>query len=380
MAGTEAFLKQAFLRIFGPATALRIWRAPGRVNLIGEHTDYNLGFVLPMALDLACYTASAPRNDGRLRVYSENLGEAREWDLSELLRLSPSGHWSDYPLGVARELAALGYSIRPANLLIWSTVPTGAGLSSSAALEVSVALALLEGRSIEPLELVKLCRRAENQFVGAPCGIMDQYVAVFGRAGAALCIDCRNLEHRAVRLPPGIAIVAVNSMVKHELGQSAYPERVRECQAAAAALGVQSLREATLAGLEGRRHALPENQYRRALHVITENQRVRDFIAACESADLRAMGGLLVASHRSLQHDYQVSCEELDFLVETALSIPGVLGARMTGGGFGGCTVNLLEANAAESFSSAITEAYRRRFGLTPQIYPCVPSAGAGEL
>ena len=380
MAGTEAFLKQAFLRIFGPATALRIWRAPGRVNLIGEHTDYNLGFVLPMALDLACYTASAPRNDGRLRVYSENLGEARQWDLSELLRLSPSGHWSDYPLGVARELAALGYSIRPANLLIWSTVPTGAGLSSSAALEVSVALALLEGRSIEPLELVKLCRRAENQFVGAPCGIMDQYVAVFGRAGAALCIDCRNLEHRAVRLPPGIAIVAVNSMVKHELGQSAYPERVRECQAAAAALGVQSLREATLAGLEGRRHALPENQYRRALHVITENQRVRDFIAACESADLRAMGGLLVASHRSLQHDYQVSCEELDFLVETALSIPGVLGARMTGGGFGGCTVNLLEANAAESFSSAITEAYRRRFGLTPQIYPCVPSAGAGEL
>jgi len=380
VAGTEAFLKQAFLRIFGPATALRIWRAPGRVNLIGEHTDYNLGFVLPMALDLACYTASAPRNDGRLRVYSENLGEAREWDLSELLRLSPSGHWSDYPLGVARELAALGYSIRPANLLIWSTVPTGAGLSSSAALEVSVALALLEGRSIEPLELVKLCRRAENQFVGAPCGIMDQYVAVFGRAGAALCIDCRNLEHRAVRLPPGIAIVAVNSMVKHELGQSAYPERVRECQAAAAALGVQSLREATLAGLEGRRHALPENQYRRALHVITENQRVRDFIAACESADLRAMGGLLVASHRSLQHDYQVSCEELDFLVETALSIPGVLGARMTGGGFGGCTVNLLEANAAESFSSAITEAYRRRFGLTPQIYPCVPSAGAGEL
>ena len=380
MAGTEAFLKQAFLRIFGPATALRIWRAPGRVNLIGEHTDYNLGFVLPMALDLACYTASAPRNDGRLRVYSENLGEARQWDLSELLRLSPSGHWSDYPLGVARELAALGYSIRPANLLIWSTVPTGAGLSSSAALEVSVALALLEGRSIEPLELVKLCRRAENQFVGAPCGIMDQYVAVFGRAGAALCIDCRNLEHRAVRLPPGIAILAVNSMVKHELGQSAYPERVRECQAAAAALGVQSLREATLAGLEGRRHALPENQYRRALHVITENQRVRDFIAACESADLRAMGGLLVASHRSLQHDYQVSCEELDFLVETALSIPGVLGARMTGGGFGGCTVNLLEANAAESFSSAITEAYRRRFGLTPQIYPCVPSAGAGEL
>ncbi|MGC8792080.1 MAG: galactokinase, partial [Bryobacteraceae bacterium] len=233
MAGPAAFLKQSFLRVFGPAAGLRIWRAPGRVNLIGEHTDYNLGFVLPMALDLACYVAGAPRPDGRLRVYSENYQQAREWDVAGLAAARPSNHWSDYPLGVARELARAGYEVRPANLLVWSTVPPGSGLSSSAAIEVAVALALLEGREIDPLELVKLCRRAENEFVGAPCGIMDQYVAVFGRQGAAICIDCRSLEHRPVPLPAGVSIVAVNSMVKHELGQSAYPQRVRECKAAA---------------------------------------------------------------------------------------------------------------------------------------------------
>lgn len=380
MAGAAALLREAFLRVFGPAASLRVWRAPGRVNLIGEHTDYNQGFVLPMALELACYAAAAPRGDARLRVFSDNLGEAREWSLEDLPQARPSGHWSDYPLGVARELLRAGYPIRPSNLLISSTVPPGSGLSSSAALEVSVALALLEGRSIEPLELARLCRRAENEFVGAPCGIMDQYVALFGRAGAAIRIDCRSLEHQAVGLPEGIALLAVNTMVKHELGRSAYPERVAQCREAAACLGVASLREVAFERLEGARASLPEIPYRRARHVVSENRRVEEFVAACARADLKAMGGLLTASHASLRDDYQVSCEELDFLVETALSLPGVLGARMTGGGFGGCTVNLLRAGAAEGFRAAITEAYQARFGLRPDIYPCVPSAGAGEL
>ncbi len=380
MAGAAALLREAFLRVFGPAASLRIWRAPGRVNLIGEHTDYNQGLVLPMALELACYAAAAPRSDGRLRVFSDNLGEAREWALEDLPHLAPGRHWSDYPLGVARELLGAGYAIRPSNLLIASTVPPGSGLSSSAALEVSVALALLEGRSIEPLELVRLCRRAENEFVGAPCGIMDQYVAVFGRAGAALRIDCRSLEHQAVDLPEGIAVLAVNTMVKHELGRSAYPERVAQCREAAARLGAESLREVSLEQLEGERARLPEIPYRRARHVVSENRRVEDFIAACGRADLEAMGRRLTESHVSLRDDYEVSCEELDFLVETALSLPGVLGARMTGGGFGGCTVNLLRAEAAEGFRAAISRAYRARFGLTPEVYPCVPSAGAGEL
>ncbi len=380
MVGAPANLTEAFLRVFGPAAGMRIWRAPGRVNLIGEHTDYNLGFVLPMALELACYTAAAPRRDARLRVYSENFDDAREWSLDDLPSLSPSGDWSDYPLGVARELLAAGFPIRPMNLLISSTVPPGSGLSSSAALEVSVALALLDGRPMDRLELARLCRRAENDFVGAPCGIMDQYVAVFGRAGAAICIDCRTLAHEAVNLPDGVAIFAVNSMVKHELGQSAYPRRVEECRTAAAALGAESLRDVSLDELERARQVLDPVIYRRACHVVSENRRVHDFVAACASADFEAMGRLLVASHRSLRDDYEVSCEELDYLVDAALSLPGVLGARMTGGGFGGCTVNLLRAEAASAFPLAISEAYRQRFGLTPQVYPCVPSAGAGEL
>lgn len=380
MAGATGLLKDAFLRIFGPVESLRIWRAPGRVNLIGEHTDYNLGFVLPMALELACYTAAAPRSDARLRVYSENLGQSREWEIQELSALAPSGDWSDYPLGVARELAAAGYPIRPMNLLIWSTVPPGSGLSSSAALEVSVALALLDGRPIDRLELARLCRRAENEFVGAPCGIMDQYVAVFGRAGAAIRIDCRSLEHEAVALPEGIAIYAVNSMVKHELGQSAYPQRVAECRRAADALGVGSLREVGLKELEQQRHRLDDVAYRRARHVVGENARVAEFVQACRRGELETMGRLLLASHDSLRHDYEVSCEELDFLVGTAAALPGVLGARMTGGGFGGCTVNLLRAEAARDFPAAIAEAYQQRFGLRPEVYPCVASAGAGEL
>ncbi len=385
MVSQAPLLKEAFLRVFGGAATMRLYRAPGRVNLIGEHTDYNLGFVLPMALDLACFTAAAPRSDGRLRVFAENLGEAREWAVAQIPELKPAGDWSDYVIGVARELIAAGYAIEPRNLLIWSTVPVGSGLSSSAALEVSVALALLGGREIDGLALAKLCRRAENDFVGAPCGIMDQYVSVFGRENAAIRIDCRSLKHQTVALPPGIAIIAVNTMVKHELGQSAYRERVEECAAAVAAVRphapeVESLRDLTGTSLEQFKSAIPPVPFRRARHIITENERVEQFIAACARLDLKAMGELFVASHRSLQHDYEVSCEELDFLVDTALGLPGVYGARMTGGGFGGCTVTLLGQDAAAEFEKAISTAYRERFGITPQVYRCRPSAGAGEI
>jgi len=209
---------------------------------------------------------------------------------------------------------------------------------------------------------------------------MDQYVAVFGRRGAAICIDCRTLEHEAVMLPEGVALFAVNSMVKHELGRSAYPQRVKECRLAAAALGADSLRDVSPQELEHGREALDPVIYRRARHVVSENQRVHEFVAACARGDLETMGRLFAASHHSLRSDYEVSCEELDYLVEAASAMPGVLGARMTGGGFGGCTVNLLRAEAAERFPRAICEAYRQRFGLTPQVFACVPSAGAAEL
>jgi galactokinase len=383
--GTSRFLTQSFEAHFGPSSPLRAFRAPGRVNLIGEHTDYNLGFVMPMALDLACFVLTAPNADRCLRAYSKNLDQERSWPLEAVPSAQPARDWGDYVLGVARELHSAGYPIAPANLLIWSTVPVGSGLSSSAAIEVAVASALLAGRPIDPLELAKLCRRAENNFVGMPCGIMDQYIAVFGREGAAVKIDCRSLEHEIVQLPPEAEFIAINTMVKHELGSSAYRDRVAECAAAVEAIRrahpqVQSLRDVSSAMLAPLEAQLPPVPARRARHVVTENERVEQFVQASAARDLRRMGQLLLASHRSLQHDYEVSCEELDFLVDTAVSLPGVYGARMTGGGFGGCAVLMAQPDEAVRIQAALSHAYQQRFGIAPEIYPCRPSAGAGEV
>jgi galactokinase len=361
----------------------RTWRAPGRVNLIGEHTDYNLGFVLPVALHLECRVTTEPSSNGTLHLASEQEKETREWPPAEVPRLKAARHWSDYVVGVAQQLAQAGFTIPALNLKISSTVPVGAGLSSSAALEVSSALALLDGQSIDKLQLAKLCQRAENQFVGMPSGIMDQYVAVFGEEQAAIEIDCRSLEHRAVRLPDDVAFLAVNSMVKHELTGSAYRQRTEECAEAVRLLGerfpdVKSLRDARLEQLQ--QVSLPAVVARRARHVVSEDARVEQFMDAARQSDVQRMGKLFVESHRSLQHDYEVSCAELDFLVDTALTIEGVHGARMTGGGFGGCTVNMLRPDAVEPFGLRLTRAYEERFGVTPQIYPVRPSAGAGEV
>ncbi len=374
-----------FGEVFGNANGVRVFRAPGRVNLIGEHTDYNLGFVLPVALQLATSVEAAPSGDGKLRIYSEHQRELREWNVSELAGLSRARHWSDYPIGVARMLLAAGYPIEPMNLLIRSSVPEGSGLSSSAALEVSSALAFLRGREIEPLDLARLCQRAEVEFVGMPCGIMDQYVSVFGRENTAVEIDCRSLGHRYVELPEGIAFLAVNSMVKHALASSAYRQRVDECAAAVERIArrfprVTSLRDVTPEQLEQMRGDLPDPIGRRARHVVTEDARVERFVAASAERNVPRMGALLVESHRSLQFDYEVSSAELDFLVDSALAIDGVYGARMTGGGFGGCTVNLLRPEAVEAFRERIAEAYERKFGVTPAFYACRPSRGAGEV
>ncbi len=247
------------------------------------------------------------------------------------------------------------------------------------------ALALLRGREIDPLDLARLCQRAEVDFVKMPCGIMDQYVSVFGRDHAAVEIDCRSLEHRYVPLPDGITFLAVNTMVKHALGASAYRERVQECAAAAAEIrqrfpAVETLRDVTVQQLEFVEPVLPLVVARRARHVVHENSRVDRFVEAAERSQLRLMGRLLVESHRSLQHDYEVSCAELDFLVDTALEIDGVYGSRMTGGGFGGCTVTMLDSDAVARFREEIARAYEKRFQIMPQIYECRPSAGAGEV
>jgi galactokinase len=308
--------------------------------------------------------ASAPNRDNILRVYSRHDDEWREFPIGAIPTLAPARLWTDYVIGVARQLnLTRGYDV-----MLSSEVPLGSGLSSSAAVEVATALALGWAGPLPSLDLAQLCRRAENDYVGLPSGIMDQYASIFGREHSAILLDCRSLDSELVPLPAA-AIVAVNTMVKHELAASAYRSRVAECAAAAEALGVATLRDATDPG-----------QFPRARHIITENHRVLDFAAASRAGDLAGMGRLLVASHRSLQRDYEVSCPELDFLVDTALEIPGVYGARMTGGGFGGCTVNLLEAAALEGFEATVRTSYQAKFGITPEFYRVHPAPGAGRI
>jgi galactokinase len=244
---------------------------------------------------------------------------------------------------------------------------------------------MLAGQPADRLRIAQLCQSAEREFVGVPSGIMDQYVAVFGQDNAALEIDCRSLTHQAISLPSNVEIFAVNTMVKHDLAQSAYKQRTEECIAAVVAIEalypqVRSLRDVDGAMLAEVFDRLPATPACRARHIVTENERVRQFVAACQTGDLRKMGELFFASHRSLRFDYEVSCEELDFLVESAQAIDGVYGARMTGGGFGGCTVNLVDPAAEETFQIEIVKRYRERFSITPQVYRCRPSAGASEV
>lgn len=377
MAGAAAILNK-FHERYPAAQKPRVWRAPGRVNLIGEHTDYNLGLVLPMAIDLACWIAMAPSGDDWIRVYSEQLGTGSQWRIADIPNAVPVGDWTDRVVGIAWELSRHGVGLQGATILIDSEVPLGGGLSSSAALGVSMALALLtlNKASREPLELAQLARSAEMDFVGVPCGIMDQFISAGGQAGSAILLDCRSLEWRAVKLPENVAIVTANSMVKHQLGDSAYRTRVEECAEAARRLGVSSLRDAEL----GKLRTLEGVFGKRARHIVTENARVEKFVEAAAAGDRLEMGRLVTESHISLRDDFEVSCAELDFLVDAALRIDGVFGARMTGGGFGGSTVNLVDPAAVEALKAALVSEYRKYYGLTPEIHVCVASRGASEV
>jgi galactokinase len=375
----------SFRSQFHSQTEPKIYRAPGRVNLIGEHTDYNLGFVFPIALQMACYVAIAPATHRKLHIYSRDFDQEFEISSEDIAAAKPAGEWSDYVVGVAQQLASAGIGLESSDLYITSEVPVGSGLSSSAALEIATAFALLGSRTMPPLEIAQLGRRAETQFVGMPCGIMDQYAAVFGRKRSAIQIDCRSLEHQYVTLPEDVKILAVNSMVKHELGTSAYRERVAECQAAVTSIQpfdktVESLRDVSLSFFEQIQDSIPPIPRRRARHVISDTQRVLDLAAAARANNLPEMGRLFIASHRSMQYDYEISCEEIDFLVDTAIKIPGVYGSRMTGGGFGGCTVNLLAPDAVGEFRERLASAYQERFAKTPVFYDCEPAEGAGRL
>ena len=362
-------LRTAFLARFGREA--RIARAPGRVNLIGEHTDYNDGWVLPVAIDLTTRVAFAPTGGASLMVRSSAApGEDVELPLgrSDARR---RGQWSDYVEGVLRALEADGLAPPAAGLLIDSDLPLGAGLGSSAALEVAVAHALLAlaGARVVPAGVARLCQRAENDFVGARCGIMDQAIACLGRAEHALLLDCRSGTTNHVPLPASLEIVVASSGVRHVLADGEYNRRRAECEEvvarlSAGGLSIRALRDVTLDDLDRVRAWLGEPLYRRARHVITENARVLEFAALLRADDPSGLGRLLRESHASLRDDYEVSCDELDLLVQQATGLPGLVGARMTGGGFGGCTVNLVRAGGGASFARSLGEACARAGGL----------------
>jgi galactokinase len=377
-------LKALFTERYGAIPT--IYRAPGRVNLIGEHTDYNDGFVMPAALDLYTYVAVSPRPDRRLRVYSENLGETCDLDLDSN-HPGRSGHWSDYVRGVAGVLESAGYRLRGAELAIMSDVPLGAGLSSSAALEVSTALALLNNSqiSVDLTTVAKMCQKAEHLYAEMRCGIMDQFISCHGRAGHALMLDCRSLDFEFLPIPPHIRLMVCNTMVRHEHASSGYNTRRHECEEGFRVLakvlpGIRALRDVTLDDLENHSNHLSDVIYKRVHHVVTENDRVNRAAIALEMGDIAEFGRLMADSHRSLRDDYEVSTLELDLMLELANGQEGVYGARMTGGGFGGCTINLVEAAHAGEVRQGLEQGYEARTGLRPTILICETSDGAGAV
>ncbi len=378
-----AELQIGFRQRYG--TQARMYRAPGRVNLIGEHTDYNDGFVMPVAIELSVWVAIAPRDDRKLVVYSENFSERAEIELDEM-DSRPRRHWSDYVQGVAFMLQKAGYALRGANMLIRGEVPIGSGLSSSAAIEVATGFALLENSRlpVDRVELAKLCRRAENEVVGARVGIMDQFVSCCGQTGQALMLDCRSLDYRLLPIPPDVRLVICNTMVKHDVASGEYNTRQAECEEGVRGLSprlphVRALRDVRIEELDRYRSDLPQTIYKRCRHVVTENARVRYATTALEKADLATLGRLMAESHLSLKNDYEVSCPELDLMVELASQVEGVYGARMTGGGFGGSTVNLVDKRSVADFRRSVANAYEKTTGLSPQILTSAAAGGAGE-
>lgn len=356
----------------------RLFGAPGRVNLIGEHTDYNGGFVLPAALDRETVAAVSPRGDRKIFVRSVNLGRNSEIDLGrpeKRLR----GNWLDYIEGVARVLERRGYELRGADLAIMSDVPAGAGLSSSAALEVSVALALSEisGHSIDKTELALACQQAEHEYVGAKVGIMDQFVAAMGKPGYALLIDCRELTSEPVKLNTDEAtIVICDTAVKHKLSSSEYNVRRRECEKAVKLLseflpGISQLRDVSSAEFAEYADRLPDVIMRRARHIISDSERTLKAAEAMKNNDLEMFGNLMRQSHASMRDDFEISCAELDLMVELAEETGYVFGARMTGGGFGGSTVNLVKREYVDEFTKKVLPAYNAKTGLNGKIYIC---------
>ncbi len=367
---------QAFEARFGTLPAFVV-RAPGRVNLIGEHTDYNDGFVLPMAIDRAVWIALRPRLDRRVDIHSLDLGQSAVFSLDGLRY--EQANWVEYLKGVAWALQDVGYRLQGWEGVISGDVPRGAGLSSSAAIELATARAFqaVSGFPWDAAAMAKLGQRAENRWVGVNCGIMDQMISAAGLAGHALLIDCRTLDFEPAPLPSGTAVVILDTATRRGLVDSAYNERRAQCEAAALFFGVPALRDVSVEQIEARAGELDELTRRRARHVVTENARTLAAAGAMGQDDAAGLGRLMNASHVSLRDDFEVSSRELDIMVRCAQRVPACLGARMTGAGFGGCAVALVDASMAEGFAKAVVASYQASAGFTPSVYICTATNGA---
>jgi len=381
------FTADQFAKAYGHAPRW-IAAAPGRVNVIGEHTDYNEGFVLPMAIERYTVIAAAPAAAGAPRVQLRSLenDEAKMIDLSKPLQPFAKGTWANYPAGVLAGFLARGIPLQGFDAMIHSTVPIGGGLSSSAALEVAMATLLeaMTGRTLEPVEKALLCQQAEHKYAGVPCGIMDQFISVMGRQDHLLLLDCRSRRPELVPMSdPSVALLVTNTNVKHELSGGEYAKRRAQCEAAAKALVVSSLRDATAAALEQAKSRMDDVVFRRARHVVGEIGRTIQAVQAIRNSRWPEVGQLMYASHYSLRDDYEVSCAELDAVVEIARGIGlqgGVYGCRMTGGGFGGCTVALVKTDAVDALTRKISEDYQRKTGIEASLFVSRPAAGATIL
>ena len=373
-----------FKELYG--TRPRVFSAPGRVNIIGEHTDYNDGFVLPMAIDRRTFVAIAPRGDRLVQVTAVAMNDATEFKIDEPADLSEH-QWARYVAGVAWTLTMRGIDLRGADMMINSDVPIGGGLSSSAALAVATgkALTAIAGVTVDSKYLALAAQRAEHDFVGAKVGIMDQFTAMFGRQQHALLIDCRSIETKEISLEKlNAGIVVCNTKVKHELATSAYNQRRAECEQGVELLknfvpGIHALRDVSVADFEKYESELPEPVRRRCRHVINENERTVEAAKALEKGDRDQLGTLMRQSHESLRDNYEVSCHELDLMVEIASRHDGVFGARMTGGGFGGCTINIVDEKELKTFMQAVTEQYRAATDIDPDVYAVEAGEGAHE-
>jgi galactokinase len=358
----------------------RLYRAPGRINIIGEHTDYNGGLVFPSTIDLHTWVASQPRDDRSLNVYDVAANELHSLDLDRLEQ-GVKGQPVEYLKGVAWALLADGQDLRGCNMAVNGNIPLGGGLSSSASLELALSYALLDcsGIRLERGKLALLCQRAESEFVGAQCGIMDQYAIAFGARGKAMMLDCSTLDFELAEIPSNVKFLVVHSGVSHRVSTGSYNSRRDECEDALDCLRVaipelENLCQLTSEQLEDGRNLLTDVLHRRCRHVVTENQRVREAFEVLKGSDLERLGSLINLSHASLRDDYEVSCQELDQLVGVATNCDGVLGSRMMGAGFGGCTISLVESGAAEQAGEQIRNDYARLTGQEPWMHLAAPA------